>query len=104
MSADAAAAAVDVEDFDLACEWLDEEGDECGAEGTVFAVADALLVPAPSNTASVVRRRGDADTVLVCPAHLVAALDAHDDPFGCSLVMSVAERPVRGRRPAGLLR
>lgn len=92
----------EVEEFDPVCEWVEAAlGEECGADGTVFAVADALLVPAPfSTTGSVVRRRANSPTIIVCPGHLVAALDAHDDPFGCSLVMPMADRP-RAGRPAG---
>lgn len=99
-------AALEVEEFDPACEWVEAaSGEECGAEETVFAVADALLVPAPFDpAATVVRRRGNSPTTLVCPAHLLAAISAHEDPFGCSLVMAVAEHPLRGRPPAGGVR
>lgn len=75
---------------DPLCEWV-VDGEECGADRTVFAVVEAaisvdephLLVPAE-------------DPVLVCPEHLLGVISAD----GVSVVAAAADHPLRGRPPA----
>lgn len=81
---------------DPACTWIDDElGEECGEAGTVFAVGSARVVP-DGRLGSVIRR-DRSPLAFACPAHVVAALVAGEDPTVCSVVIPVAEHPLRGR-------
>lgn len=80
---------------DPLCTFIDDAlGEECGADRTLFAVTIARR----NEMGHVVPVRARCVTSHACPEHLVAAIAvAEDDPALCSVVVPIAEHPLRGR-------
>ena len=82
---------------DPTCEWV-VDGEECGADRTVFAVAEAgvYLDPSADPLDPPMLAPVAEAALLVCPEHLLGAISID----GISLVAAVADHPLRGRPPA----
>ena len=76
-------------------EWIDDATDACcDADRTLFRVATAVTGDGPLRVVE--------SGLLVCPAHLLAAVYAGDDPNTGSTVFPVADHPLRDRPPVAV--